>query len=51
MKGGKGGQGRKPSRTAAKPKGPPRDGPKRGTPKKDWGAVETPAADQLPKRR
>ena len=40
MKGGKGGQGRK--RLPAKPvtKEKPREGPKRGAPKRDWGAVD-----------
>ncbi len=41
MKGGKGGTGRKnsssrPSETSKNP----RVGPKRGAPKKDWGAIE-----------
>jgi hypothetical protein len=41
MKGGKGGTGRKNSsvRPAEKSRNP-HDGPKRGAPKKDWGAVE-----------
>ncbi|MEY4956508.1 MAG: hypothetical protein RL409_765 [Gemmatimonadota bacterium] len=40
MKGGKGGKGRK--RLPAKPvtKEAPREGPKRGAPKRDWGAVD-----------
>ena len=43
MKGGKGGQGRK--RLPVKPvksttKNDPREGPKRGAPKRDWGAVD-----------
>jgi hypothetical protein len=45
MKGGKGGMGRKKPTTQpkAKTKNPlnpknPHDGPKRGVPKKDWGA-------------
>ena len=46
MKGGKGGQGRK--RTPAKPvtREKPREGPKRGAPKRDWGAVDR--GDPLP---
>ncbi len=41
MKGGKGGTGRK--QTTARPAQKQKnvhDGPKRGAPKKDWGAVE-----------
>ena len=40
MKGGKGGQGRNrlPAKPVTKPK--PHDGPKRGAPKRDWGAVD-----------
>jgi hypothetical protein len=53
MKGGKGGTGRK--RPTPKPdtkRANPHDGPKRGAPKKDWGAIpkddfDTPA----PKRK
>ncbi len=47
MKGGKGGTGRK--KTAAKPAAKPKhphEGPKRGAPKKDWGAA--PADDLAP---
>jgi hypothetical protein len=57
MKGGKGGVGRKHgARPATKPK-EPHSGPKRGVPKKDWGAVPNddgpgrPAAPPPGKRR
>lgn len=41
MKGGKGGTGRKnPSSRPPEKSKNPHDGPKRGAPKKDWGAVE-----------
>ena len=38
MKGGKGGTGRKRSSTRVTEKPKPHTGPKRGAPKKDWGA-------------
>lgn len=38
MKGGKGGTGRKRSSTRVTEKPKPHSGPKRGAPKKDWGA-------------
>jgi len=38
MKGGKGGTGRKRSSTRVTEKAKPPTGPKRGAPKKDWGA-------------
>jgi hypothetical protein len=49
MKGGKGGTGRKKTvaKSAPKPKHA-HDGPKRGAPKKDWGAA--PVDDLTPRK-
>jgi len=49
MKGGKGGKGRQAPQPAAKSaREPKRDGARRGSPKRDWGAIERDAPIDVP---